>query len=329
MNMNKKIKIGMIFPGQGAQYVGMGKGLYDKERLVQDCFEEASNCLDQNFIRLCFASSERELMETVNAQTAIFLVSTSIYRLLHEKFGIIPDVVAGHSLGEYSAVYAAKGINFPDALYLLKKRALFMEEVTLDQKAAMYAILNLSESKLKEIVSSYDNGDDKVVEIVNYNSPDQFVISGTLEELENVKEDVKANGGRAIRLKVSGAFHSRLMKQAQEKFATHLEKVDFHDLAVPLINNVEAKVIKTAEELRSSLVKQISAPVLWWQSMQSLKDCDIIIEVGPGLKFSTILEREYPDKNIISINEQKDIDKLLENIKELSGDQDVQEGSPV
>ena len=150
------MKIGMIFPGQGSQFLGMGKEFFDNERLVQELFDQASNCLDQNFVRLCFASSEKELCQTSNAQTAIFLVSVSIYSLLKEKYGITPHIVAGHSVGEYAAIYAAEGITFPDALYLLKKRSLFMEEATKIQEGGMLAVLKISEARVRQICSFGD-----------------------------------------------------------------------------------------------------------------------------------------------------------------------------
>ena len=310
------MKIGMIFPGQGAQFVGMAKEFYDRERLVQEFFDEASNCLNQNFIKLCFASSEKELMETVNTQTSIFLVSVAIFRLLKEKYGITPQIVAGHSLGEYSALFAAGGLNFPDGLYLLKKRGTFMEEATGEGNQGMLAVINVSQETLKLIVSDFDkpDSDEVVAEIVNFNLPNQLVVSGTTNELLAIKEKVEQVGGKAIILKVSGAFHSRLMSDAAEKFSVYMEKVDFYDLKIPLINNLDAKQIATSQEIRHSLIHQLSAPVLWWQSLQYFADCDIIVEVGPGSKLSKLVARQWPSKKVISINEQEDINQLLRHL---------------
>lgn len=306
-------KIGMIFPGQGSQFLGMCKDLYDKERIVQELFEEASNCLDLNFVRLCFASSEKELRETVNAQTAIFLVSVAIATLLKEKYDIVPDVVAGHSSGEYSAVFAAGGMNFPDALYLLKKRALFMEDATILQPGGMIAVVGISHEMLVTICSSIDDASNTsmVAEIVNYNTNSQHVVSGTLPALEMVKESVLAAGGKVLPLNVSGAFHSRLMKQASESFAQYMVKVDFKDLKVPLVSNIDARIIVNNDAIKNALAQQMSSHVQWWPSMQQLQDCDIILEVGPGDKLTKMLKREWPDKQIISVQKSDDINTVL------------------
>ncbi len=311
------MKIGMIFPGQGSQYLGMGKEFFDKERIVQEFFEEACVCLDKNFIKLCFASSDRELVETTNAQTSIFLVSAAISTLLNKKYGIKPSLVAGHSLGEYSAIFTAGGISFPDGLYLLKKRSQFMDEATKDSPGIMIAAIGISFERVKLICEQYDDPDDtiKVAQVVNFNTPKQVVISGTRRELENIKEDIETFGGKGIILNVAGAFHSRLMKGAEKRFAPYLTKVDFKELQVPVINNVAAEEITTPEQAQESLVKQTSSPILWWQAMQHFQDCDVIIEVGPNDKMGRMLKREWPDKCIISVNSQKDIEQLLQHIE--------------
>ncbi len=309
------MKIGIIFPGQGAQFLGMGKEFYDSERIVQELFEEASSCLDQNFVRLCFASSDKELRETVNAQTSIFLVATAIFNILNKKYNITPDLVAGHSSGEYAAIYAAGGMNFPDALYLLKKRAAFMQEATINQDGGMLAVIGMEQEELEAICEKYNNSesDKHVAQVVNYNSKNQFVVSGTTPELEGIKFEVKKAKAKPISLNVAGAFHSRLMKEPATNFNLYLVKVDFKDLnpETKLVNNVDAQIVSDKTQVKSSLVKQISSPVLWWQSMQHFKDMDLILELGPSGKLAKMLQKEWPDKKIMSIASQDDMHDLL------------------
>ncbi|MFC1894630.1 ACP S-malonyltransferase [Candidatus Dependentiae bacterium] len=318
------MKVGIIFPGQGTQFLGMGKEFYDRERIVQELFEQASNCLDQNFVRLCFASSESELRQTINAQTAIFLVGASIFDLLNKKYDIKPTIIAGHSCGEYTAIYAGGGINFSDALYLLKKRAAFMQKATLQNNGSMIAVVGANLEELQDICKKYDNAEDnKIVEIVNFNSPNQFVISGTLPELENVKSDLRELKVKTIPLKVAGAFHSRLMRDAEQEFEKFMLKVDLKDLQIPIVTNLEAKLISDSLDVKRSIIKQISRPVLWWQSMQKFKDLDLIISVGPGDKLAKIIKREWPEKNIHSVNTFEDMQNLLTVLeKKLKIDED-------
>ncbi|MBU1008183.1 ACP S-malonyltransferase [Candidatus Dependentiae bacterium] len=308
------MRIGMIFPGQGSQFLGMGKNLYDQERIIQEHFELASSCLDTNFVRLCFASSERELREVANTQTAIFLVSASIAALLKEKYGIVPDLVAGHSLGEYSAIHVAGGISFQDAIYLLKKRSEFMDSAVKSQEGGMLATLKFPENKLQLICEQYDRPEtlDYVAEVANYNSPSQVVVSGTLPELRGVKRDVEALGGKAIMLNVAGAFHSRMLAQAEKQYSVYLLKADFRPLEIPLANNIAGKLVWSPKSIKDSLVKQTSSHIYWWKAMGYFRKMDVIVEVGPGTKFGKMIKREWPEKVVISINEQEDINKLLQ-----------------
>ncbi len=301
--------IGMIFPGQGSQFVGMGKELYDRERIVQELFEEANACLGINFIKLCFASSEKILAETLHTQTAIFVVSTAIAKLLEDKYQIAPHMVAGHSLGECTAIHRAGGMNFVDSLYLLKKRAEIMHKAMSNQNGGMLAVLGFPEEELKKICQNYDEPDnlEAVVELANFNSPTQIVVSGTKTLLQNVKEDVETIGGKAVFLPVSGAFHTRLLAEAEKLFSLYLVKADFHNLKIPLISNFDARIITMADDIKSALTKQTSGHILWWESMQYFYTLDVIIEIGPNNKFSKMLKREWPEKIILSVNNHEDI----------------------
>ncbi|HJZ23709.1 MAG TPA: ACP S-malonyltransferase, partial [Candidatus Babeliales bacterium] len=282
--MYKNLKIGMIFPGQGSQFVGMAKNLYDQERLIQEYFEIAANCVDQNFVKLCFASSDEELLLTKNAQTATFLVSCSFFSLLKEKYGIMPMLVAGHGFGQYSALYAAGSLNFPDGLYLLKKRSEFMEEYMSRQNGGMLAVSKITELELKKIVTFYDKPEDcvSVVELAHYNSPFDFTLTGTIPELLLIADEIKKQRGKTKMLKVAGAFHSRMMREPQNLFRLYLEKVDICQSHIELINTVNGEKVSSCEELGTSLVEQFSASVKWWDSFQQFKHCDVIIEIGPS-----------------------------------------------
>jgi [acyl-carrier-protein] S-malonyltransferase len=308
------MKIGMIFPGQGSHILGMGKEMYDRERCVQEYFEQASHCLDQNFVRLCFASSERELRETVNAQTSLFLVSASLYTVVSKKYGIVPDIVAGHGSGEYAALFAAGGINFADGLYLLKKRATFMDEATQAYPGSMIAVDGLLPDILRDICLRYDDpqGATKVAEIVNYNAPDQHIVAVTHAELEAVTNDVLATGAKVYQLNVAGPFHSRLMHEVGAQLALYMVKVDFKDLSIPLVSNSTAQPLTHHVELKESLIKQISSQILWWPSMSHFESCDIIIEIGPTNKLAQLLIKEWPHKTIFSLSTPADLEKILQ-----------------
>jgi [acyl-carrier-protein] S-malonyltransferase len=309
----KQKKIGMVFPGQGSQYLGMGKELYDKYRIIQEHFEEASNCLDKNFVKLCFASSEKQLRNTINSQTSIFLLSASIYSVLKEKYGITPDVVAGHGSGEYAALFAAGGMSFPDVIYLLKKRGEFMDLTTKQRPGSMIAVLGLEQKFLQKICNDYNDSKDlsNVAEIANYNGIKHFVVSGTHEAVGQVHLDARAAGGRVIKMNVAGGFHSRLMEDAAKQFAMYMIKVDFKNLNIPLIDNISGKTITKNTEFKESIKQQMGSHIKWSTTMQKFKDCDIVVEIGPSSKLSRSLKREWPEKEIMSINNTQDIEQFL------------------
>ena len=208
-----------------------------------------------------------------------------------------------------------------------------MEEATKTQNGGMLAVLGMDQMVVEQICQRYNNDQDglQVAEVVNYNSPNQLVVSGTLPELEQIKLDIKAIKGKALPLNVAGAFHSRLMKESEKNFGQYLVKVDFKDITIPVVNNVEANIVYQHDQLKDSLVKQISSPVLWWPSMQHFKDMDLIIEVGPGDKLAKMLKREWPEKQIVSVSNLDDVFELLDilGIKMKSEEQEDAENKKV
>jgi len=228
----------------------------------------------------------------------------------------VPDVVAGHSSGEYAAIFAAGGMNFADTLYLLKKRALFMDEATKNYPGTMIAVLGLPQHKVQDICERYNvlGSIAEVAELVNINAPTNFVVSGTLEALDHVKVDVIALGGKVVSLNVAGGFHSRLMESAAKLYAMYMVKVDFHDLEVPLLSNTQARMIESKDDLKALINKQMDSMVQWWPSMQHFADCDIILEIGPGDALSKMLKREWPHKEIYQVNTMQDVEDVLERL---------------
>ena len=274
--------LAFLFPGQGSQFAGMGKALFDEYPAARRTFQEADDALNFSISELCFEGPEDDLKKTENTQPALLAVSTAAARVLFEM-GMRPAFVAGHSLGEYSALVAAGAIEFQDALRLVRMRGRFMQDAVPDGVGAMAAILNLPAGKLDGILAEAAEGE--VVSAANFNSPDQTVIAGHAAAVTRAMTLAKAAGARrAIALAVSAPFHCVLMQPAQEQLTPHLDQTAFADLAVPLINNWEAQVVTQAADARRGLIEQIPNPVRWVESIRQLKaqGINLFIEVGPG-----------------------------------------------
>jgi [acyl-carrier-protein] S-malonyltransferase len=268
-----------VFPGQGAQYVGMGKNLYEESALAKELFEKANDILGFRITDLMFAGTDEDLRQTKVTQPAIFLHSVILAMTMGEEFK--PDMVAGHSLGEFSALVANRALTFEDGLRLVSKRAWAMQKACEANPSTMAAILGLDDSKVEEILA----GIDEVVVPANYNSPGQLVISGSNKGIEIACEKLKAAGARrALPLKVGGAFHSPLMEPAKIELAEAIDQTTFSNPICPVYQNVNAQRVIDPLEIKKNLVAQLTSPVRWTQIVKNMlaDGARSFVELGPG-----------------------------------------------
>jgi [acyl-carrier-protein] S-malonyltransferase len=268
-----------IFPGQGAQFIGMGKDLYEGSPIAKSVFEEANAILGFDITDIMFEGTDAQLKETKVTQPAIFLHSVALAKKLGENFK--PDMVAGHSLGEFSALVANGVLTFPEALQLVSKRALAMQKACEKQPSTMAAVIGLEDQIVENICESTSG----IVVAANYNCPGQLVISGEIDAINNACESLKEKGAKmTVILPVGGAFHSPLMEPAREELAAAIEKTVFNEPLCPIYQNVTAKAVHNASDIKKNLIAQLTAPVRWTQSIQQMiKDgATEFTEVGPG-----------------------------------------------
>ncbi|MEO7969789.1 MAG: ACP S-malonyltransferase [bacterium] len=281
-----------IFPGQGSQYPGIGKNLVENFAVARRIFEEADDALHFSISRLCFAGSVEELQLTENTQPAILTVSVAVLRTIESEGFPQPEYVAGHSLGEYSALVAAKSLSLSQALQTVRARGRYMQEAVPPGVGAMAAVMGLELKAIEAACAAAQQG--QVCAPANINSPNQVVIAGDTEAVDRASELLKNAGAkRVVKLNVSAPFHCALMLPAQERLAFDLESVSFHDLSLPLVTNVDAATNKAANAARDALIRQVSAPVRWLESMQLLLEQDVenFVEVGPGKVLSGLMRQ--------------------------------------
>ena len=284
-----------VFPGQGAQFVGMGKDLYENNAEAKAMFEKANEVLGFRITDLMFEGTEEDLKQTKVTQPAVFLHSVILAKTLGEEFK--PDMVAGHSLGEFSALVAAGCLPFEQGLKLVETRALAMQKACEATPSTMAAIIGMPDEKVEEICATIDG----VCIPANYNSPGQVVISGTFEAIEAACAKFKEAGAkRALPLKVGGAFHSPLMKSAREELAKAIAEANFSEPICPIYQDVDAKPHTNPEEIKENLVKQLTAPVRWSQIMAQMKEDGMTeaVEVGPGKVLQGLIGRTYRDVTV-------------------------------
>ena len=286
-------KTAMLFPGQGSQYVGMGKDLVAAYPRIAEIYREADETLGQPFSRLCFGGEAEVLTETRNAQPAILLNSVAVATILREEGGVEPAIAAGHSLGEYSAL-AAVGVLAPmDALRIVRKRGELMYEAGLRQPGTMAAIIGLEAETVEEICRAASTGEETVV-VANLNSPGQIVVSGHIPAVERAMESATAAGAKkAVKLNVSGAFHSPLVASAQDELVSFIGQFEFHPARAGVVSNADAKLVRERGEIVDALSRQLTSPVRWTESMRVLLDGwdGEIMEIGPGKVLSGLMKR--------------------------------------
>jgi [acyl-carrier-protein] S-malonyltransferase len=303
-------KTAFLFPGQGSQFVGMGRTLAESYPAARLVFETADQALGFAISRLCIEGSEEDLKLTENTQPALLAVSIAAFTVLRE-LGVRPDYVAGHSLGEYSALVAAGSLKFTDALRLVRKRGRFMQAAVPPGQGAMAALLKLPAGQLDEILQKAAQGE--IVSAANLNAPDQVVIAGHAGAVNRAMELAKAAGARrVVPLAVSAPFHCSLMKPAQDRMAPELDATAFDDLDWPLINNWQAREVRTGAEARQGLIHQIPSTVRWEESIRYLaaQGVDRFFEVGPGGVLTGLLRSIDPTLQGLRFGEAADVEKL-------------------
>ncbi|PID58902.1 [acyl-carrier-protein] S-malonyltransferase [candidate division KSB3 bacterium] len=307
----------LTFPGQGSQAVGMGKNLAETFPVARQLFHEADEALGFRLSTLCFEGPEKDLQLTANTQPAILTVSIAALRVLQERIELDVAAVAGHSLGEYSALVCADALDFADAVRIVRKRGEFMQDAVPPGVGTMAAIIGLDQHTVAELCTQSSRAGN-LVELANINSPGQYVVSGHVDAVTNVVELAKEAGARrALLLPVSAPFHCELMKPAANRLEQVLNEVTFNDLKVPLVNNADAAILTKGDELRTSLLRQMYRSVQWVRSIERLLQdgADTFIEVGPGKVLSALLRRIEKKAVALNVCDVNTLEQTVERIK--------------
>jgi [acyl-carrier-protein] S-malonyltransferase len=304
-------RIALLFPGQGSQAVGIGRDLYEHSSAVREIYERASDAIDFDLAEVSFDGPEEELRKTVNAQPALLVASVSALSLLIER-DVVPWAAAGHSLGEYTALVAAKSLTIEDAVRAVRERGRLMYEAGLERPGTMAAVIGFTEDDLAPVLK--EARADGIVQVANLNAPTQIVISGEIAAVERAM-DLAATAGarRVVRLNVSGAFHSELLDSARDGMAAVLQGVPIGRPQCVFVANVTGGALEEPEDIRSNLVKQIVAPVRWLECMKSLanRKASLFVEVGPGNVLRGLARKIEPDVPTMGAGKIEDIEKLL------------------
>lgn len=312
-------KIAFVFPGQGSQAVGMGKDLYENFPAAKKIFEEADDALGFRLSEMCFAGGEADLQLTANTQPAILTTSVAAFRAMEAEGFPLPDFVAGHSLGEYSALVAAGAVEFSDAVQTVRRRGQYMQEAVPFGTGAMAAILGLDLPTIEAACA--DAADGEVCSPANINSPSQIVIAGGSGAVDRAIEILKERGAkRAIKLNVSAPFHCDLMKPAQEKLEKDLAEIEYRDLRFPIIENVTAEANSRGARVKTALTEQVSKPVRWSQSVENLiaQGVERFVEVGAGKVLSGLIRQINRDVRCLNVENTESLKRSLQEVAESS-----------
>ena len=308
--------LAFIFPGQGSQSVGMGQSILSNYDIAQKIMQQANNILNFNLKQLCLNGPSEKLNNTRNTQPAIFTVSYISYKILI-KNGINPSIMAGHSLGEYSALAAAGAFSFEDGLKLVRQRGILMDEALPEGEGTMAAVIGLKKAEVEKICSQTEG----ILEIANLNTPHQIVISGEKNAIQNgIKKAEKRGAKKVVELNVSGAFHSSLMKPIQNQFKNIINKVEINKPDIPVIANISAKSISTKKDIKNELLNQLNHSVRWVETINNIENRDIntFIEVGPGRVLKGLLRRIDRSATVYNTKDNKNLEKILNNAGDLA-----------
>lgn len=310
-------KIAFIFPGQGSQTVGMGKAFAESNEVVHSIFKKADEKLNYPLSKIIFEGPQEELTLTTNAQPALMTTSIAILQSFKES-GIQPDFVAGHSLGEYTALVAANAISFEDGVYAVRKRGEFMEEAVPNREGTMAAVLGLDRDSLKEVTDNV-TAEGHPVQLANINCPGQIVISGSRTGVELASQKAKEAGAkRVLPLEVSGPFHSSLMKPAAERLQGVLDEINIINAEVPVIANVSASEMIEKDDIKEKLIQQLYSPVLWEDSIRKMIELgvDTFVEIGPGKVLSGLVKKIDRSAKTYAISDEESLTSVMNALKE-------------